>query len=101
MRLNRLIRTMERRYSFHFGSMIVLLAALLMFRSTSEAQVNIPVGSGPYPTCLGQMYSDILWPTNFVGNGNYDPNAPTAFANSNYGVLGLTIFFEVRPRSEE
>lgn len=92
---------MKRRNSLYLGSVAVLLTALLTFHNTAEAQVTIVVGSGPYPTCLGQFYSDILWPTGFVGNGYYDPNGPTAFVNNNYGVLGLTIFFEVHPYGYE
>lgn len=63
----------------------------------AEAQVNIPVSFGKTPTCLAQMYTDILWPNGNASYGTYDTNAPTAFANSAQGVLGLDIFFEVRP----
>jgi len=92
---------MKRRSRLYFSSIIMSLAILLTCYRTAGAQVSIVVGSGPYPTCLGQMYSDILWPSHFVSNGYYDPNGPTAFANSNEGVLGLTIFFEVNPYGYE
>jgi hypothetical protein len=77
--------------------LLTLLLAFAVFHDVSQAQVSLPVTSSSNATCLGQMYSDILWPSSYVGNGYYDPNGPTNFANSNEGVLGLTIFFEVRP----
>ena len=88
---------MQRNPFLIAGSHLSLLILFLIYHGSAEAQVSIVVGSGPYPTCLGQMYSDILWPTRSAGNGSYDPNAPTSFANSNEGVLGLTIYFEVKP----
>ncbi|MCL6558419.1 MAG: hypothetical protein K6U74_06380 [Firmicutes bacterium] len=75
----------------------IFILWLLILHKTAYSQVNLPVTNGPSPTCLGQMYSDILWASGYLANGSYDPNAPTQFANSNEGVLGLTIFFEVRP----
>jgi len=77
---------------------ILTAAFLLSSISISQAQgVNIPVSFGSTPTCLGQMYSDILWPSGYIPYGDYDVNAPSAFANTGQGTLGLTIFFEVRP----
>jgi hypothetical protein len=92
---------MKRRNSICFCSVTLLLIVFFVFNRPAEAQVNIPVVNGPHPTCLGQLYSDILWPTYFVGNGYYNPDGPTAFVNSTEGVLGLTIFFEVHPYGYE
>lgn len=49
------------------------------------------------------MYTDILWPTNIAPYLVYDVNAPSNFVNDpvGEGVLGLTIFFEVRPYGYE
>jgi len=73
------------------------LVLLLLPINALIAQVSIPVTFGKTPTCLGQMYSDILWDNKSSPYGTYDVNAPTAFANTGQGVLGLEIFFEVRP----
>ena len=80
---------------------ISLLSLLLLFTGIAHAQVNIPVSMGNTPTCLGQMYSDILWLNGNAQWGDYDVNAPTTFANTGEGILGLEIFFEVRPYGYE
>lgn len=74
------------------------LSMLLCAIGLSRAQgVNIPVTNGNSPTCLGQMYSDILWASGYQPYWTYNTGAPTAFANTPEGTLGLDIFFEVRP----
>lgn len=59
------------------------------------ADITIPVSTGPNPTCLGRLYNDILIPRN-IGSFS-DPNSATRYAQSREGVLGITIFFEIRP----
>jgi len=79
------------------------LLGFLCFVSLSHAQgVNIPVKPvKTTPTCLGQMYSDILWPSGAATWWDYNTSAPTSFANTPSGTLGLDIFFEVRPNGYE
>lgn len=84
-----------------FVNSLLFCLVLCTVRQQASAQVSIPVVSAPNPTCVDQMYSDILWPSGYTPNQNYDPNGPTNFANSNEGVLGLTIYFEVRPYGYE
>jgi hypothetical protein len=80
---------------------ISLLLLPSFFTGFAHAQVNIPVTMGSAPTCLAQMYSDILWPNGNASYLVYDVNAPTNFANTGQGILGLEIFFEVRPYGYE
>jgi hypothetical protein len=47
------------------------------------------------------MYSDILWKSGYQPYGTYNTGAPTAFANTSEGTIGLDIFFEVRPYGYE
>lgn len=51
---------MKRSNPALLTGIFLLLIVLSMHCNTANGQVSIPVGSGPYPTCLGQMYSDIL-----------------------------------------
>lgn len=84
-------RSFVQRYT------ISLFPLLLLISGFAHAQVSIPVTSGSTPTCLSQMYTDILWPNGNAPYMVYDVNAPTTFANTGQGILGLEIFFEVRP----
>lgn len=90
-----LYRCINQRYA------ISLLSVFLLTTGFARAQVSIPVSFGSAATCLSQMYTDILWPNAPASNGTYDVNAPTTFANTGQGILGLEIFFEVRPYGYE
>ncbi|MGA7832771.1 MAG: hypothetical protein WCA21_17580 [Terracidiphilus sp.] len=90
----------DRRFSLK--CVVSIISTLFLAICGSHAQgINIPVKSGDTPTCLGQMYTDILWPSYAVPWWSYDVNGPTNFANTQEGTLGLDIFFEVRPYGYE
>ena len=73
------------------SSFVVLLASLCTGQVL--AQVTIPISSGP-ANCGSRMYTDIF---DVIGLNAVDPNEAAYFANSEPGVIGLTIFFEIRP----
>jgi len=70
-----------------------IFLAMAIFSKDALANIDIPVTSGPNPTCVSRLYSDILVPTGW-GNGN---DAATNFVQSPEGTLGVTIFFEIGP----
>lgn len=75
------------------GIMLALSTCLLH----ADVTITVPAGfSGNDGTCLSRLYTDVItWKTPY---GN--PTAPTQFARSTAGALGLTIFFETRPNVE-
>jgi len=92
---------MPHRFSNSIFASSLLLMSLVLIGFGQAQGVSIPVTSGNTPTCLGQMYTDVLFPSGYVPYYDYDVNAPTAFANTSAGTLGLDIFFEVRPYGYE
>jgi hypothetical protein len=75
---------------------LALMVSLPLFSYAAHANITIPVSSGTSPTCVGQLYSQILIPS---GWGN-DSGAATRFVQSPEGTLGVTIFFEIGPYGE-
>jgi hypothetical protein len=71
---------------------ILVIAALY-----GHADVTIPVTTGTTSTCLGKLYSTILVPGGW--GSSTDTTLATKFAQSDAGILGITMFFEVRPNS--
>jgi RHS repeat-associated protein len=57
--------------------------------------ISIPITTTDHPTCLGELFKDVITPSGF-GTAS-DPNSATNFARSQAGILGLTVFFETRP----
>lgn len=76
---------------------MLLLFAVLVATLYAHADVTIPVTSGTSPTCLGSLYSTILVPGGW--GAITDTTIATTFAQSDTGILGLTMFFEVRPNT--
>ncbi len=76
------------------NSFFLTIAAFLVSCSGAWADnITIPVSSGTSPTCVGQLYSQILVPSNWGS----DNGAATRFVQSPEGTLGVTIFFEIGP----
>lgn len=92
------MRVISRRAHKQSTRCSVLLLFIFMVATLySHADVTITVVSGTSPTCLGSLYSKILVPGGWGSIS--DTTIATQFAQSNEGVLGLTMFFEVRPNS--
>jgi len=67
----------------------------------ADTTITVPAGfTGNDGTCLSRLYNDVLIPANYGLTASGNPTAPTQFAQSTAGALGLTIFFETRPNVE-
>ncbi len=71
------------------GTGVLLATSVLM------ADIEIPVKQTDHPTCLGQVFDNLITPGGW-GTPS-DPNSATNFARSGPGILGITVFFETRP----
>ncbi len=74
---------------------LFILLFFILAATFCHADVTITVKPGSTATCLGALYNTILIPGGWGTAG--DTTLATKFAQSDTGILGLTIFFEARP----
>src|ERR1035441_2058848 len=92
------MESMPARMRFIYATRsFFLICTLAVAVAYSYADVTINVVSGSTSTCLGSLYSRILVPE-WWGSSS-DTNLATTYARSDVGVLGITLFLEVRPNS--
>jgi hypothetical protein len=92
------MRVISRRaYNQSTLCSVLLLFIFMVATLYAHADVTIPVTSGTSPTCLGSLYSTILVPGGW--GAITDTTIATTFAQSDTGILGLTLYFEVQPNS--
>ena len=90
-----IIRKLTRNVLLIRLSFLICFLAILAIRS--YADVTITVKQGSTSTCLGSLYQQVLVPEGW--GASTDTNLATTYARSDVGVLGITLYLEIRPNS--